>query len=73
MHVDDELGQMVVCCLVGLVAHHEEKIETRHDGGAQVDVVFERLALVVSAENGIGSCQDAGAGVESGVDSSFGD
>lgn len=43
MHADDEVTEVLVSLFVGLIADHEEEIETGHDGCAEVDVVLEGL------------------------------
>lgn len=41
VHADDEVTEMLISLFVGLITDHEEEIETRHDGCAEVDVVLE--------------------------------
>ena len=41
VHADDEVAEMLIRLFVGLIADHKEEIETRHDGCAEIDVVFE--------------------------------
>lgn len=40
VHVYDELTEVLICLGVGLVADHEEQIETRHDRGTEVNIVL---------------------------------
>lgn len=56
VHVDDELAQMRISPIVGLIAHHKEKIKTRHDGWGYVEVMLEGFGLVVTSKLRVSCC-----------------
>ena len=71
--VDDVPGQVPVHALDAVVQHHEEEVEAAHDGRAHLHVAPECLLAVVAAADRVGGREDAGAGVQGGLDAGFGD
>lgn len=54
--------------LITVVHQDEEEVKAAHDGGGQVDVLFETLAAVVAPSDRIGSGEDGCASVQGGLE-----
>ena len=64
VQVHDAPRDGVVGHLVAVVDQHEEEVESGHDGRRHLDVVLERLRLVVAAVDRVGRGQDGRARVQ---------
>lgn len=54
--------------LVTVVHQDEEEVKAAHDGGAEVDVLFQTLAAVVAPAHRVGGSQDGCASVQGGLE-----
>lgn len=65
-------GEVPIDVLVALVEDDEEEVEAAHDWRAHVDVGPERRLAVVATADGVRGREDAGSGVQGGLDARLG-
>lgn len=73
VHVGDVLGQTQIGVGVRLVLDQPQQVETREQGGRQLDVLLDALARVVAAVGRVGGREDGAAGVQRGHDAGLGE
>ncbi len=66
----NSLGQTVT---KQLVQNEKDEIEAGHECVRELDVVDDGLVLGLFGVDGVGGCQDAGAGVQLANDAALGD
>lgn len=73
MHVHNVLSDVEVLFIALLINDYKEEIKTTHNRCGDLHIIIKRACSIVSAVYWVSSCQDRGAGVESGMDTSLGD
>ena len=71
VHIDNMARNVEVLIILLFVDDDEEKVETRHNRRADINVVAQGPRTIISTSERISCSQDRGASIERGMDASF--